>query len=266
MPVLNPSGIIERSAQGFIESALRLVGSLRSGQNLSASELTDSLTVLNDMLDAWNAERLMIYTVARLTQDQDGNTLTLVANQADYTLGNTGGEDLLLPRPPRLERVSIMYSASQQTPVELPMDMYDDVDWQGVANKTTPSLLPQVCYNDKGFPDMTLSFWPVPTQANPIVLYSWQALTLFADLQTKYSFPPAYAKAIRFNLAVDLAAEFPCDLQKLQLVTRTAATSRAVVKSLNTPIKEAWCDSAIVGDGRVTGNIYTGTPTRSHGY
>lgn len=267
MPNLSPTNTQARSASDFIKSSLRLVGSLRSGQNLTGAELKDCQQVLNDLLDAWSARRTTVFVVPRVTVDQNQNTLMLVANQQTYTLGNaTGNENLLLTRPARLERVSIMYAASQSTPVELPMDMYDDVLWQGIANKSTPSLLPQVCYVEPNFPDMNLSFWPIPTQANPIVLYPWATLTQFPDLTTPFSFPPAYARALRYNLAVDLAAEFPCDMQKLQLVVKIAAQSKADVESINSPIKEAFCDEALLGGVGGRGNIFTSTGNRSHRY
>lgn len=264
MPNLAPVNTISRSATDFIKSSLRLVGSLRSGQNLSGDELKDCQQVLNDMLDAWGIDRTTVFVAPRVTLNQNQATLMLKANQATYTLGNsTQNEDFLLARPARLERVSIMYSASQQTPVELGMDMYDDVQWQSVSNKSTPSLLPQVCYVEETFPDMMLTFWPVPTQANPVVLYLWQALTQFADLTQQFSFPPGYARAIRYNLAVDLAAEFPCDLTKLPLVQKIAVQSKAALAAINVRPKEAVCDEAIVGSSGKMGNIYTSTASRS---
>lgn len=264
MPVVGPVNTITRSATDFIKSALRLVGALRSGLSLSASELADCKTVLNDLLDSWSAKRTTTFVVQRITLDQNQNTLVLIPSQQTYTLGNQNGtENFLLPRPPRLERVSIMYSASQPTPVELAMDMLDDVGWQSIANKSTSSLLPQVCYVEKNFPDMNLSFWPIPTQANQVVLYAWSALQQFADLTSQFSFPPGYARAIRYNLAVDLAAEFPCDLTKLQVVMKIAAQSKADIESLNIEPKVAVCDEAIVGSYGKMGNIYTGAANRS---
>lgn len=250
-----------RSAQSFILSALRLVGSLRSGQNLSAAELTDSLQVANDLLDAWSADGTLVFVRPRVTQDQNGLNLTLVANKQTYLLGNqNGNEDFLLARPPRLERVSIMYSASQSTPVERELDMYDDVEWQQrVPNKTTTSLIPSVCYVETNYPDMQLNFWPIPTQANPVVLYLWQALTQFPNLQTKFSFPPAYARAIRFNLAVDLFAEFKGDLQSFPLIKERAAIYKGEIEAMNMVHKEARADEALIGAGGKMGNIFTGT-------
>lgn len=265
MANLGTQNPLARSAQSFILSSLRLVGALRSGQNLSGGELSDCLQVLNDLLDAWNSQRITIFVTPRITLDQNQAVLSLLANQATYSLGNSlGTENFLLPRPPRLERVSVMYSASQQTPVELPMDMYNTVRWQRVPNKSTPSLLPQVCYIEPNFPDMSLTFWPIPTQSNPVVLYPWQALQQFPDLTQAFSFPPGYARAIRFNLAVDLAAEFPCDLQKFPLVRDNARIYKSEIASVNVSAREGYCDPALLGDGGTTrGNIYTGGSSRT---
>lgn len=249
----------------MILSGLRKVGALRSGQNLTAAELADCLQVLQDMLDAWNAERTMVYEVPYTTVDQNGATLTLKANQQKYLLGNINGtEDFLLPRPPRIQRISVLYSASQATPVEVPLDMYDDVQWQGISNKGTKSLLPQVCYLEytADGTDYTLYFWPIPTQANPIVLYPWQQLNQFPNLQAKFFFPPAYSKAITFNLAVDLFSEFSGDDKKLPIVVQQAARAKEVIERFNAVINEATCDPAILGAGGRMGNIFTGTSGR----
>ena len=267
MPVIIPTATLQRSATDFIKSGLRLVGALRSGLSLTGDELNDCKTVLNDMLDAFSAERVFIPAVTVQTLDQNQNTLTVTANKASYKLGNVNGnEDFLLARPSRVERVSILYSASQQTPVEMPMEMVDDVGWQRITNKTVPSILPQVCFVDFSnavFPDMVLWFWPVPTQANPVILYLWQVLQLFSDLQTQFLFPPAYAEMLRYNLAVRLAAEFPCDMQKFELVKTLADDAKARVAGINAVPKEAVCDEAIVGSYGKMGNIYTGTANRS---
>lgn len=267
MPVLNPVQTLALSATDFIKSALRLVGALRSGLNLSNDELNDAKLVLNSMLDAFSIERIIIPAVTVQSLDQNQVALTLKANQQAYKLGNvTGNEDFLLARPSRIDRVSIMYAASQQTPSEEIMDMYDDVQWQGISNKSSPSLLPQVCFVDESnavFPDMVLSFWPIPTQANPVVLYLWQLLQQFADLTSQFLFPPGYAEMLRFNLAVRLAAEFPCDLQKFAIVKDLALESKARIAGINVRAKEATVDEALLPSaGR--GNIFTGDANRSH--
>jgi hypothetical protein len=269
--VPNPSKGVPNAAGAsvtqLIVSAMRAVGSLGSGEAADASEIQDAGMILNQMLDAWSAERLSIFVVTPLLVDSNGLTLSLVANQQKYLLGNqVGTEDFFLPRPPRLERVSIFYSASQSTPVEIPMDMYDDVQWQGIANKSTPSILPQVCYREETFPDIALYFWPIPTQANPVALYAWQALTEFADLTLPMTFPPGYMEAIRYNLAVRLFAEFPGDASKFPAVQELARQSKARISSINAPIKVATCDDGLLGTSYPRGNIITGGSSRAHNF
>jgi hypothetical protein len=267
MPVIGPKNSITRSATSFIKSGLRLVGALRSGLNLSNDELTDCQQVLNDMLDAFSAERVIIPAISIITLDDNQAPLSLVANQGSYKLGNVNqNEDFLMPRPVRVERVSITYAASLSNAVELPMEMLDSVQWQGVANKPSSSLLPQQCFADESnavFPDTVLYFWPVPTQANPVILYIWQALSQFADLNTQFQFPPAYAELLRFQLAVRLAAEFPCDLKKFEIVSRLAQQAWDRVVGVNVRPLEAVCDEALLGSNGSMGNIITGAANRS---
>jgi hypothetical protein len=267
MPVLAPSNPLALSATDFIKSALRLVGALRSGLGLTQAELTDCALVLNSMLDAFSIERTQIPAISIISTNTAQVPLSLVPNKQSYKLGNsTGTEDFLLPRPSRVERVSIMYSASQQTPVELPMEMLDDVQWQGITNKSTTSILPQGCFVDASqavFPDMLCNFWPVPTQANPVILYLWQLLQQFSSLTAQFLFPPGYAEMLRYQLAVRLAAEFPCDMTKFEIVQKLAYEAKSRVAGINVQAKEAVCDEAIVGSNGKMGNIFTGSSNRS---
>jgi hypothetical protein len=264
MPIVqnttSPISGTTQSLTTLISSALRLVGSLASGDIPTPSELTDAGLIANQMLDAWSTERIMVPAVQRITTDLNNAPLSLVAGKQSYVLGPNG--DFLLNRPARIDRASVLYSASQQTPIEADIEVLDDVGWEGVPNKNTPSLLPQKVWIDLSNPTvMTLWYWPVPTQANPVAFYAWTMLQQFADFVTQYSFQPGYWEAIRYNLAVRLAAEFPCDLQKLPLITKIASEAKARIGSFNAPIKEAQVDRALL-PGRGRGNIFTGGPSR----
>src|SRR5258708_37962701 len=110
---------------------------------------------------------------------------------------------------------------------------------------------------------MGISFWPMPTQASPVILYLWGLLQQFSSLTAKFLFPPGYAEMLRYQLAVRLAAEFPCDLQKFAIVKELAVEAKARVAGINVRALEAVCDEAIVGSDGHMGNIFTGTPQRS---
>src|SRR5882757_7401705 len=188
------------SAFDTITSALKLAGVLADGEEPSLSDANQGLSVFNDMIDAWNAERQAIFT----TRSDD---FPLVLGQQSYTLG-TGG-DFNIPRPARIDAMSSILLYNPANPVEVPISMFTVDDWQTkVPVKVVDGSFPLICYDDGDFPLRTLNFWPIPTQyQNSVRIYSWQALPA-QILQSQVTFPPGYAEAIRYNLAVRLGAEF----------------------------------------------------------
>ena len=92
---------------------------------------------------------------------------------------------------------------------------------------------------------MTLSFWPIPNAQVNFALYTWTALAQFPDLVSDQDFPPGYLKALRYNLAVDLAPEFGV-AQVPQTVLMQAVESKGKIKALNQPMVDMACDTALV--------------------
>lgn len=228
----------------FISSAMRLIGVLASGEQPEAAEAADALVISNSMLDAWTAERLMIFTVNR------SGPYTLTPGQQTYTLGPGGGTfNLTATRPPRITGMGVIVLTNPLQPLELPVEMLTDEQWAAIPVKNIQSSIPLRCWDDGGFPQRTLSFWCVPNTVVQIVPYVWQALTKFADLTTDYTFPEAYEKAIRYSLAVDLAPEYGAELRPE--VVSQALSSRAAIKSMNSPIIELRCDPAVTGQGGI---------------
>jgi hypothetical protein len=199
---------------------------MASGETTPLAMANESLAVLNDMIDGWNAERQAIFT----TRSDD---FPYVLGKQSYTLG-TGG-DFNIPRPARIDAMSTILLNNPANPVEVPMAMYSVEDWQTqVPVKVVNGSIPLICYDDGGFPLRTLNFWPIPNeQPNAVRIYSWQALTQPAALASVIAFPPGYAEAFRYNLAVRLAAEFASTLSPT--VATIAIASLARLKTMNAP-------------------------------
>ena len=253
------------TALDLITSSMRLIGSLASGETPSGAEATDGLDVLNGMVDAWQVQRLMIFTTARITQDVNGNPF-LLNGQQSYTLG-TGG-DLNIPRPARIDTYGIIQLNNAQQPLELGLQNLTIDQWQTIPVKNIQSALPTAVWNDGGFPLMTLSFWPIPNTGVGLALYPWVALNEFTDLTTEYSFPPGYYKCLRYNLALDLMAEYPGNYAQevMAAVPAIAKASMAVVKSFNAPIQYLYCDPALTSPDKQIFNYYTGSSAPPGGY
>ncbi len=192
------------------------------------------------MLDSWLAERLMAFSITI-------NEFPLVANQQVYTYGPSGNFNA--PRPVKIERTSIVSLQNPSQPLELPIPYFTDWEWQNTPVKVGfTSTLPQGVYDDGNYPLRNLSIWPIPNTVSNIRLYVWQQLSQFADLVTDYEFPPAYAKAITYNLAVDLAPEYGFP-NISPVVAQQALESKGIVKSINIPVIQSYCDAALIGEG-----------------
>jgi hypothetical protein len=219
------------TAFDIITSALRLTGVLADEEQPSDNIANQGLSVMNDMFDAWNAERQAIFT----TRSDD---FPFVLGQQAYTLG-TGG-DFDIPRPARIDSMSTILLEDPGNPIEVPLTMWTVDDWQNMPVKIVTGSFPLACYDDGGFPLRTLNFWPIPIdQPSSARIYSWQALRA-QTLTSQVAFPPGYAEAIRYNLAVRIGEEF--NRSASSVVVQLAIQGLARIKTMNAPELELRSD------------------------
>lgn len=235
------------TASDLINSSLRLIGILASGETASASESSDALTTLNNLIDSMSNENLLIFNNAR-------ETFPLVAGQQTYTIG-TGG-NFNTSRPQKV--VNALIQPPNNTPViELPMKILNQDEYANVLIKTLQSTFPLYLYVDGSFPLDNINVWPVPSVTCNIVLYSWKPLANIANLTTALSLPPGYARMLQFNLAIDLAAEY--GRQLMEPVPTIAVESKAVLKRKNATPQYLQVDEALQAVP-ATWNWLTGDP------
>jgi hypothetical protein len=228
------------NANDLLASSLRLLGVLASGETPSGAEATDGLMILNQMLDMWNAEHLNIFTVTIATYP-------LVAGQQTYTLGVGGNFNAV--RPAKIASMSSLTFNNPSQPLELPLDMLSDSEWQAIPVKAIQSTYPTKVYDDGAYPLRSLNFWPIPSAVCSVLVYGWTALTSFSDLVTDITFPPGYLMAIRYNLAAYLAPEFGRQLPPEVAVI--AMQSKAVIQSMNIVTPISFVDDALVPKGGI---------------
>ena len=187
------------TTRSLITRALSLIGVVSSGETPSADEMSDALLCLNDMLDAWPTERLLLHRQARTVYD-------LVVNQQDYTIGSGGGFNGA--RPPTGITLAGIVTGSGETQVEYPMRVLTQAEWASVGVKGVKSSIPCAVYYNSTFPLGTLSFWPIPSAAaTKAAIYADVKLAALA-LDDTISLPEGYARALRYLLALELAPEF----------------------------------------------------------
>jgi hypothetical protein len=83
--------------------------------------------------------------------------------------------------------------------------------WASIPEKTVTGKLPIRLYCDYAYPLATLRVWPIPSESCSLDLYVWQGLTVPMELAHTFDLPPAYARAILFNLTVSIAPEYGLD-------------------------------------------------------
>lgn len=232
-----------------IRGSLRLLGVLAASETPTAADEADALVTLNDMLDSWAGERLALFATLRSTH-------TLTVGLSPQTIGTSGTFNTT--RPVRIDRASIIPGG--QPGSEQAIRLLTDAEWQATQEKDR-SGVPSELWIEGACPLLKLHFWPVPSAADTLVLYSWQQLGPLASTADTFDMPPGYARAVRFNLAKELAPEYGVALSGEAL--SIADESKATLKRLNHKPSYLRSDPAILNGGM--SSVITGTNSSDTG-
>ena len=220
------------TAQECVDQALKLIGVLGDGTTITPQEYTDSLFILNSMLDRWNLSDVLVFTT-------NPHTFPLIMGQQSYNLGPLGDFDM--PRPAVISRMSIQYPSTGGLFLEIPIDSEFDLEhWQAIVVKNIPSAFPLVCYNNTGYPFMNLNFWPIPSAPCNVILYTQDLLPFIVALTDTLQLPTGYSDAIIYNLAVRLAQMF--DRVPSQELKQEAAMAKHDLNAINRSTPQAKYD------------------------
>lgn len=182
-----------RTAREVIKGSLRLLGVLGRGVPLSAEDAADGLEALNDMLDAWSIEELMIPSIT----EED---FTLVAGTAAYTIGSS--QTFNTTTPIAIDEAKIVDANNNQYDVEIVTLR----DWNKINDHTVQGR-PYQLYYERPSGTGTINLYFTPDTAETLRLFSVKPLTNFTGLSMTHVFPNEYSLALKFNLAVFMAAE-----------------------------------------------------------
>ena len=182
-------------ATDLLNSSAQLCGFLESGETLTPQELADGLLRLQDLIEDWLNQDFTIFSHVNYTYN-------LSANNGTYTLGPSGNFNIN-PRP-----VEIRSGYTSLNGIDYPLLVIGNAEFNTIAIKLLTGSWPKVVGSDGGFPLINLSFWPLPAQNMTVTLNFDVPLTSPVTLADSLSYPPGYAKALRYALAVELGEEF----------------------------------------------------------
>ena len=239
------------TARALITRAFMLCGTVADGETPGASLMEQGRAVLNDLVDEWRGDRLMLFTEAR-------TVYALVADQAAYTLGVGGDFNQL--RPVFVNRITILDPTSDPAYEMTPLQAFSDAEWAEVPMKDMTSTFPTGYTLDKGYPLMTVTFYPVPDNATyQAVLYTPAGiLTSVSSLDTTIAVPPGLTRALRYALAAELSMVPGFSPAPRGDLKKEAALSIARFQSQNLQVGTLGCDDGLLVGWRPSFNWRTG--------
>ena len=229
---------------------IRILDPIEAG----ASELIDdAITVGSDLLDTWRKEKLTVSGVTR-------NVFSLTANTQSYTIGSGGtfNQDW----PTAIEKWSVIPDDDAADPDEHNMGRpYTWDQWQSVRVKGTTGAYPTVMYYDRRWSAGlgNCLFYPIQDNGDvDVVLYTHVPAITSLVAATSYNLRPGFHRALKLNLAVELADRYGKAVTTR--LEKRAADALASLKRHNIIPKESPTrDEFIIGTRRRGFNVYTGS-------
>ena len=222
----------------ILEASLRKCGGiLAAGEPADDYMIQNTLYCLELMLDSWSTENLSIHAVL----DQK---VTWPAGTSTITFGPTGDKQGTWPYA---LQPSTNYVKDSKT---YPITIIDYAGYSSITDKSRVSNDLKYLAVHKTVPNISLSIYPVPSTDVEVHLHSLMALSLpqsekimplpvvlpftfvgETDLSGELYLPPGYERAIIFNLAIEICAEY--GVEPATSVLRVASTSKKLIKRSN---------------------------------
>jgi hypothetical protein len=218
------------SALDILKRSMRMLGVYGIGETPSAEETADGMTAFNALL----AEMSNTGLVYAKTLD----TISVSANTSSITVGPSG--TTATPRPVQVldESYYTIGTVSHSLGL-LTLQQYNDI---GVKSLTG---LPEALWVQPAMPDITITFYPVPSEAISLKLWSDKQLASTVSAATQLSFPPGYENCFAYLLAEAIAPEY--QKQVTPDLMRGIQRSRMLLKRANVQIPKLSMPSEVGG-------------------
>jgi hypothetical protein len=238
------------SVLDLITEALALMGEYSPGEPLDAAAVQSLLFTLNGALDGLGGEPLAIYSNAVLT-------FATIAGKQAYTLGPTPADWVTAAAVPSLiNGVSMLANGA----LELPIDSVSADEWAGYGLKSMQSSISSAVWIQYGPASHVLNFWPVPSVAFSVKLYTSQQVPQFVTSADSVVLPTGYQEFLTYDLVIKSAAKFGAAIP--EWVPTAWRDARTRIKERNFRALESRCDPALTQQGRRGGwpsiRFYTG--------
>lgn len=204
------------TATEIIKLSMQEIAVLGVGKTPKTGDLDDNLIKLNDMLDEYNTNSLMVPYRTQIDHVLNGSR--------SYTIGSGG--DINTTRP-----VYILSAFSTRNEVDYPVyiarakDEYDRIVKKGITG------IPRLVYYEPTVPLGTLYVYYTGDASDTLHLNVRGQLSAFPDTTTDMDLAPGYKKLIYSNLAIEIAPSY--EVTASAETVKKAKESMASIKRLN---------------------------------
>lgn len=208
------------TAQTIITKAQKLLHIITGIESIpsSSQDNTDCLESLNDLLDSWAASKLFVFQLQRISQ-------TCVVGQAQYDLNYI---------VPLTGRIAI---TTGSLPVYRELLLVDYLTFNKISIPNIQSI-PRYglveLINLSGVVKTRITLYPIPSQTYNFELTAIDQLQTFATLSTTVVLPKGVERALKNNLAIEIAPMFKRSIMpELKLI---ADESKNIIKDFGTQL------------------------------
>lgn len=222
----------------YITKAMQKIGVLASGESATADEVSDALDSFNVLISSWAADGL-------LTIGQTQENFVLTNGTRTYTIGT--GLTFDTARPFTIKSGYIRDLSNQDHPLStVSRQVYDDK-----PDKNTLGV-PSILFYDPGATQQanragTIKLYPVPNANYTLFISSEKPLSMATGTSDVITFPPEYDRAIIYNLAIELAADWGRPISPT--VVSIAAEAKAILENLNSQNRIIEATEHLAGSG-----------------
>lgn len=224
----------------LVTDSLRRIMVLATGETPSSDDAEVGLNVLNDLLDQWKTENLLLFANVR-------TTWTIVSGTGTYTVGSSA--DVNVPRPVYVTHVNFV-DTSMDPDLEIATVPLTDDAYAAIPFKAQTSTYPQYSYYNPTVTTGTLILWPTPTSSTLTgALYAPTQVAEFAATSSTVTVNPGWKRMISTNLALELCPYF--EREPSNQLVQAARDSKAAVKRSNIKMMDMSIDpGALIRSGR----------------
>ena len=218
------------TSSDLIRRALKLSGVVATEDAVPPDQAEDALVVLNEMLQAWATQPLLAMPWTQVSK-------TLTAGQQTYTIG--AGGDINTPRPAKLYHAHVNYGGIDYTLSVSALEEFEENSLKAVGG------VPASLYIRPGYPLSTVILYPYPSSSSMTLVLDTVAPPVDLTLSTTLPYPSNWLRAIRYNLAVELCAEYGNEAPPT--IARIARESLHSLMTANHQLPTAKFDPLLVG-------------------